>query len=127
MLDGKLLGGREKVERVGVGDRKSSILDCMVNRREDVAEAVGETDSVKTGREVRRDSVENISDMTGIDVRAISGPRSELVRLSEDDDGCREGSDGCIVGGGGDDGVRISVGSDEGTTLLLGAISVEVG
>jgi hypothetical protein len=117
----KLLG---KIETVGVGDRKSSMLDWMVNKRE--GSAVGENDSVRIGRDVRRrDSIENINDTTGIEDIAISGPRSELVRRS-DGDGSSDGSEGCIVGGR-DDGVRISVGSDEGTTLLLGAISIDVG
>ena len=120
----KLLGGRDKIDTVGVGDRKSSMLDWMVNKREE--SAVGENDSVRIGRDVRRlDSIENINDTTGIEDTAISGPRSELVCRS-DDDGFSDGSDGCIVGGR-DDGVRISVGSDEGTTLLLGAISIDVG
>ena len=74
----KLLGGRDKIDTVGVGDRKSSMLDWMVNKREE--SAVGENDSVRIGRDVRRlDSIENINDTTGIEDTAISGPRSELV------------------------------------------------
>ena len=74
----KLLGVRVKIETVGVGDRKSSMLDWMVNKREE--SAVGENDSVRIGRDVkRRDSIENINDTTGIEDTAISGPRSELV------------------------------------------------
>ena len=74
----KLLGGRDKIDTVGVGDRKSSMLDWMVNKREE--SAVGENDSVRIGRGVRRlDSIENINDTTGIEDTAISGPRSELV------------------------------------------------
>ena len=76
---------------------------------------------------MRRDSTEIISDNIGIDGRAISGPLPELVRRSEDDS-CSKGSVCCIVvGGGGEDGVRINVCSDEGMTLLLGVISVDVG
>ena len=106
-----------------MGDRKSSMIAGIVNRGED-GEAVGEAGSVKTGKEVRRDSTEIISDITGIDGRTISGPLPELVRRSKDDS-CSKGS--IVVGGEGEDGVRINVCSDEGMTLLLGVISVDVG
>ena len=47
---------------------------------------MGETDSVRRGREVRRDCMVNIRDMTGIDETASSGPASELVRRCDDED-----------------------------------------
>ena len=81
----RLLSEREKVERAGVWVRRSSMLDWMVkNREEGGAEGVGERDSERTGRDVRRDGTENIRDMTGIDETASRGPCSELARGRDD-------------------------------------------
>ena len=61
----ELLSGREKVE---LGDIMSSILDRIENEREERCDDIGRLDSVRIGKDVKSEFIENITDITGIDV-----------------------------------------------------------
>ena len=109
----ELLGGRENV---GVGDSRSSMLDRIENEREGRRDDVGRADSVNIGKDVRREFTENITDKRGIEVSGRLRPCIDSELAGDSDWVCVD------VDSASDDGSRTSVGSEEGMTLLEGAI-----